>query len=171
MSFKHELYNRGSSEIGSKSERKFMGIAGKRGFLVSKSTKKENKLGVDIWLQKNNIKKGFDVKARKKLSARDKDYNDYWTLVEYRNEYGYDGWLLKNADYIAFEKEFYYLIVDRISLLNLCDRIINKDKEYAKTNKDSKYILYNRKKQELTSLIKTSDILSLNRCEKWLKNP
>ena len=172
MSYKHELDNRGSSEIGTKSERKFMGVASKRGFFAFKSTKHENKiLGIDIWLQKNNIKKGFDVKARKKLSSRDKNYNDDWTLVEYRNEWGYDGWLLKKANYIAFEKELYYLVVDRISLFELCELLIDKEKEYAKRSKDSKYIFYNRKKEELTALIKTSDILKLKRCEKWKKNP
>jgi hypothetical protein len=171
MSYKHELDNRGSSEIGTKSERKFMGVASKRGFNTFKSTKHENKiLGIDVWLEKDKIKKGFDVKARKKLSASDKNCNDEWTLVEYRNEWGYDGWLLKKANYIAFEKETCFLVVDRVSLFDLCESLINKEKEYAKRSKDSKYIFYNRKKQELTALIKTSDILKLKRCEKWNKN-
>ena len=171
MPYQHKYDKRGSAKIGNEAERKFIGIASKRGFHCDLSSEYENKvLGIDIWITKKDKRKGVDVKAQKKESAKDKNPSEEWTWIEYKNEYGYDGWLLKQADYIAFEKKDYFLVVDRISLYELCEKLIDKNKEYAKRAANAKYILYNRRDEELMSQIKTSDILKIKRKSIWEKS-
>lgn len=168
--FKHVYDKRNAASIGSKAERIFVGLAGSKGYTVIPSTVKENKISrIDYFLEKNSQKKGFDVKSRKKVCAYDKDYNDDWTWVEFKNGDGFDGWLYGEADYIAFEKENYFLIVDRISLKNLCERVIDKNKEFVRTCEKAKYRIYQRRDQEEIALIKTSDIKTIKRKSIWKK--
>jgi hypothetical protein len=168
MDYQHEYDKRGCASIGNSAERKFIGASIKRDYKAWKANTYENAvLGIDVWIKKNQIKKSVDVKARKKSSAKDSDFNDDWTWVEYRNADGHPGWLLKKADYLAFEKEKYFIVVDRISLFNLCEKLIDKNKEKALRASEAKYIFYTRRDKELCTQIKTSDILSIKRKAIW----
>lgn len=168
--FVHKYDKRNAASIGSKSERLFIGIASKRGFEVKHSSIAQNKIKkIDFYLTKNKVTKSFDVKARKKLSASHKDYNDDWIWVEFKNADGFQGWLYGDADYIAFEKKDYYLIVDRISLLNFSLKAVDFSKEFARFSEDAKYRLYNRRDAEEIALIKTSDVKKIKRTSVWEK--
>ena len=169
--FVHKYDKRNAASIGSKSERLFIGLASKRGFEVKHSSPQQNKIQkIDFYLTKNDVTKGFDVKARKKLSASHQNYNDDWMWVEFKNADGFKGWLYGEADYIAFEKKDYYLIVDRISLLNFSLKAVDFSKEFARFSEDAKYRLYNRRDSEEIALVKTSDVKKINRTAIWNKN-
>ena len=73
------------------------------------------------------------------------------------------------ADYIAFEKKDYFLVVDRISLKNLCEKLIDRNKEFVKQCYEAKYRIYQRRDSEEISLIKTSDIKKIKRKSIWKK--
>tara|TARA_E500000178_G_scaffold354525_1_gene423808 strand:+ start:87 stop:554 length:468 start_codon:yes stop_codon:yes gene_type:complete len=55
----------------------------------------------------------FDVKARKRLSRIDILFQDKFTWIEGTDIKGNPGWLKGKADYIAFEQENHWLIVNR----------------------------------------------------------
>lgn len=168
--FIHKYDKRNAASIGSKSERLFIGLASRNGFSVKPSSINQNKINkIDFFLTKNETTKSVDVKARKKLSSSNKNYNDDWTWVEFKNADGFKGWLYGDADYIAFEKEDYYLIVDRISLLNFCLKNVDMEKEFARFSEDAKYRLYNRRDSEEICLVKTSDIKKIKRTTIWKK--
>ena len=166
----HKYDKRNAAEIGHKAERLFASAAGKRGYLVRGSTIDENKIKrVDIYLKKGEEIKGVDVKARKKINSSDKKYNDYWTWVEFKTADGFDGWMYGDADYIAFEKEDYFLVVNCESLRNLAESLVDRNKEFVKTPEEAKYRVYQRRGEEQLSLIKTSDIKKLKRIAIWKK--
>jgi len=168
--FVHKYDKRNAASIGNRAERIFVSIAGRRGYKIKPSTNQENKVKrVDFYLEKNSQIKGFDVKSRKKICYYDEDYNDDWTWVEFKNADGFDGWMYGEADYIAFEKLKYFIVVDRISLKNLAEKIIDRDKEFVKDCHNAKYRIYQRRDQEQISLIKNSDIKTIKRKAIWEK--
>jgi hypothetical protein len=168
--FIHKYDKRNAASIGNKAERIFICLAGKRGYQVQPSTTDENRIKrVDYYLKKDSQIKGFDVKSRKKVCAYDREYNDDWTWVEFKTADGYPGWMYGEADYIAFEKKDYFLIVNTISLRNLSESLIDKNKEYVGSCSQAKYRIYQRRGQEEISLIKTSDIKKINRKSIWDK--
>lgn len=70
--------------------------------------------------------KGYDVKAAKRINRHsDIDYNYHW--VELRNVRGDFGWLFGKADFIVFETEFWWVIVDREKLKDWISRNLTKD--------------------------------------------
>lgn len=161
---------RNSASIGNKAERIFTFLAGERGYKVHPSSTNQNKINrIDYFLEKKGISRGVDVKARKKVCAYDEDYNDEWTWVEFKNADGFGGWLYGDAHYIAFEKKDEFLVVDRESLKNLSEKIIDQKKDFVYNCKDAKYRIYQRRGEEQIALIKTSDIKSLKKCVSWKK--
>ena len=168
--FTHKYDKRNAASIGNKAERIFICLAGNRGYRVKPSTIHENKIKrVDYYLEKDSQTKGFDVKSRKKVCAYDKDYNDDWTWVEFKTADGFHGWMYGESDYIAFEKKDYFLVVNTISLRNLAEHLIDRNKEYVGSCKYAKYRIYQRRDNEEISLIKTSDIKKLKRTAIWKK--
>jgi hypothetical protein len=166
----HKYDRRNCAEIGGKAERLFASVAGNLGYKIKASTELENKIKrVDFYLEKDKEIKGVDVKARKKICGSDKNYTDHWTWVEFRTADGYNGWMYGEADYIAFEKKDYFLVVNTQSLKKLAENLIDRSKEFVKSCEEAKYRIYQRRGQEELSLIKTSDIRQLKRISIWKK--
>ena len=67
----------------------------------------------------NNEQYKFDVKTTNRLSYSTPDNLMDSAWVEGTNVNGHKGWVKGNADYIVFEREETWLIVDRKELLNL----------------------------------------------------
>jgi len=55
----------------------------------------------------------FDVKARKRISRLDISFQDDYTWIERTDIKGNPGWLKGKADYICFELQKHWLIVNR----------------------------------------------------------
>ena len=166
----HKYDKRNCAEIGGKAERLFAAVAGGRGYLIRASTDTENRVKrVDFYLEKNKEIKGVDVKARKKICASDKKYNDLWTWVEFKTADGHNGWMYGESDYIAFEKKDHFLVVSTSSLRNLAESLIDRSKEFVKRCDEAKYRIYQRRGREELSLIKTSDLKQLKRIAIWKK--
>jgi len=55
----------------------------------------------------------FDVKARKRISRLDISFQDDYTWIEGTDIKGNPGWLKGKADYICFELQKHWLIVNR----------------------------------------------------------
>jgi len=166
----HKYDRRNAAEIVSKAERIFASVAGNLGYLIRASTTDENRIKrVDFYLEKDNEVKGVDVKARKKICGSDKKPNDYWTWVEFKTAGGFPGWMDGESDYIAFEKEDHFLVVNTESLKKLAESLVDRSKEFVKSCEEAKYRIYQRRGEEELSLIKTSDIRKLKRIAIWKK--
>ena len=99
----------------------------------------------------------IDVKGLKRTARSDKNFNQEEIWVELQNVRGRKGWLRGKADYIAFEHEDYFLIVNRQELLDWCKKKI-KISSFVSNPRQALYRLYQRKnRKDIISIIKTED--------------
>ena len=84
----------------------------------------------------------FDVKSQKKNHRSDNKFSSELTWIEGKNVDGHDGWIKGKADYIAFEKEKIWLIVNREQLYKLT---VEKLFENGNKTGKGKYLIYTRK--------------------------
>ena len=93
----------------------------------------------------------FDVKGLKKKNRGDDKTQDKWAWVEGTNVEGRPGWIKGKADYIVFERDDYWLVVNREELFKFTwDKL--KEAGFPKGKKP--YHVYDRsywmKKDKLT---------------------
>lgn len=84
----------------------------------------------------------FDVKSQKKTNRSDKKFSSELTWIEGKNVDGHDGWIKGKADYIAFEREQIWFVVNREELYKLT---IKKIIENGNKTGKGKYLIYSRK--------------------------
>ena len=72
------------------------------------------------WVQDNGIAVTFDVKSHKK--NKDMLIDTEW--VEQKNINGGDGWLYGKADYIAYEREGFWLVIARKELIMITEEFV-----------------------------------------------
>jgi|TARA_R110002020_G_scaffold112483_2_gene258773 hypothetical protein len=83
----------------------------------------------------------FDVKGIKRFNAYDSTTQDKLAWIESKNPIGRKGWLVGEADYIAFERPLTWLVVNRVELLHLVNDKV-KSLGYKKGKKP--YHIYGR---------------------------
>lgn len=129
---------------------------------VRKATLEEQRNHIDfIVTDANNKEIKYDVKARKKISRQDGLYQDEFIWVEMKNVRGDNGWLYGDADFIAFERENDFLIVDRISLVEVVKLKCNLKIDVS-SPKEALYCHYQRRgRKDSLTLIKGGDILPI----------
>lgn len=99
-----------------------------------------------------------DVKGARKKSRSDNELDFNITWLELKNVRGKDGSLLGKADYIAFEQQGYFLIVERISLLSWVQGKVT-NKKFVEYSRDAKYRYYQRHgRQDVITMVFISDI-------------
>lgn len=136
------------------SEKRFRDMCVSRNWNVSKASKHQDIYEHWDFKVKDSL---IDVKGFKKTSRSDSHFNHEEIWIELQNVRGNKGWLRGKADYIAFEHESHFLIVNRQELLNWCkDKI--KDRTFVSSPKLALYRLYQRKdRKDIISIIKTKD--------------
>ena len=91
-----------------------------RGYTVIPSTRDEDYyLHTDFWVEIDKARWSIDCKAMKSIK-RGMVAQDRYTYVEFKNNAGYEGWLITGADFIVFEKQSGLVIVNRLGLLTFC---------------------------------------------------
>mgnify|MGYP003342329040 CR=1 FL=1 len=137
-----------------KSEQRFHNICVSKNWNISKSS--ENQDIHEHWDFKVRDSL-IDVKGLKRTARSDKNFNQEEIWVELQNVRGRKGWLRGKADYIAFEHEDYFLIVNRQELLDWCKKKI-KISSFVSNPRQALYRLYQRKnRKDIISIIKTED--------------
>lgn len=160
-----------SQKMGESAEDLFEFLATKKTLKVEKASKKQQKSHIDFILTDLKNKKYFvDVKACKKTSRISKKTNENLVWIEFKNVAGYKGWLYGDANFIAFERQSDFVIVSRLALVNLCERIVNRSNKVSFVE-DALYSIYNRKgRKDEISLIKMDDILKNTKFSIWQKS-
>jgi|TARA_R110000851_G_scaffold256487_1_gene408928 hypothetical protein len=83
----------------------------------------------------------FDVKGKKKVNRADANSQDEIAWIEGTNVWGKPGWIKGKADYIVFERNDYWLVVDREELY---DHVVKKVKENGVQKGRGIYKVYQR---------------------------
>jgi hypothetical protein len=101
-----------------------------------------------------------DVKKIKKTNRQDNNENENIHWVEVQNVYWQPWWAKGKADYIAFETEDYFVVVDREKLLDM-----TRLKVQANGNKKGNglYEIYTRERvQDQVIKVKTIDLCAIS---------
>lgn len=143
--WKSELDKRGCDKIDQIATDKFINLSKERGWKVSKSSIYDDIMGHwDYEIKRDGIKYRVDVKGLKRINSHSA-VDDSLILVELKNVNGGRGWLIGEADYIAFEIEEGLLMVKRDKLYQLVRSLIDISIMPVKSTKDKrKHIWYTR---------------------------
>lgn len=164
---------------GKKSEELFKNLCIKLNYdCVKTDTATDMRKHIDFYIIRgDNSIVSVDVKGRKRVDRRDKNgnysnYNNSITWIEYKNTYGGKGWLYGEANIIAFQFSKGFYLVNRESLVEWADKIIEnadwfkypKNKLYKKYNRDKVYPKNKEKPNykpnyELSMMINIDDML------------
>jgi hypothetical protein len=121
--------------------------------------------GICAVISLNSLK--FDVKGLKKTNRSDTQYQDEDAWVEGTTVDGRKGWLKGKADYIVFERNNSWLLVEREELLNFTTSKL-KENNY-KTGK-GKYMIYTRlNRKDKITLVPFKDIKTLSTVKELIK--
>jgi hypothetical protein len=103
----------------------------------------------------------FDVKGLKKVNRWDSKTQDECAWIEGTSNSGHEGWIKGLADYIVFEREAHWLVVNREELFNFTwDKL--REKGFSQGKKV--YHVYDRSKygkKDKTTLVPFKDIETL----------
>jgi hypothetical protein len=110
--------------MGNQAEKRFVQLCHNRKFPLRPATKNENMVHhFDYVVQDANDRFAkIEVKAMK-AARRGMQPSPHIIYVELKNIHGGPGWIYGKADYIAFEQPNGFLLVDRLQLLDLVERI------------------------------------------------
>jgi hypothetical protein len=121
--------------------------------------------GICAVISLNSLK--FDIKGLKKTNRSDTQYQDEDAWVEGTAVDGKKGWLKGKADYIVFERNNNWLLVEREELLNFTTSKL-KENNY-KTGK-GKYMIYTRlNRKDKITLVPFEDIKTLSTVKELIK--
>lgn len=169
---RNKFDNRDSLEIGEKAEKIFAKLAERKGWTVIEASHNENiNEHWDFLIYKPSESYKVDVKAMKRLSRYDSSVQDTWFWVELHGVRHYDpGWLYGGkADLIAVEKGEAFVIVKRVDLIELVERVVDRD-AIVFSAKEAKYKVYNRHgRPDKISMIETKTIETI-KWDEWQKN-
>jgi penicillin-binding protein-related factor A (putative recombinase) len=101
----------------------------------------------------------FDVKGMKKKNRFDNKFQDDIAWIEGTNVWGKPGWIKGKADYICFERNDYWLVVNREELYNF---VVEKVKENGAQQGKGIYKVYQREgRQDKITMVPFEDIEKL----------
>lgn len=113
------------------------------------------------------IKLKFDVKK-----IKNKKQSQEWLWIEFKNSRGKKGWIHGDAHFVAFERQYDFIIVNRKELLEWLNssKKIRYDLPFVNLAKKAKYKIYKRdgKKEEITQ-INAKDLEKLKSYQLWEK--
>lgn len=149
------------AKVGKKAEDSFRELAEKRGYTVQASSMEQQFNHIDFILKKDNKEWKIDIKGAKKISRTNEKPCFKYIWIEKKNCRGQNGWILGSASQIAFELENEFIIVSRKELLELVEKLCDFDKLVTQSKK-ALYCGYRRLgRQDLLSLIKTTDLYQI----------
>lgn len=169
MAYRNQFDYSGENQIsGETAENLFESIAKKKNFSIQKASLRQQYSHIDFILKNKDKTYLIDVKARKKISRHQKDFQDDLVWIEFKNVMGNVGWIYGSADFIAFEREKDFVLVARKNLVILCEKMVKSER--VSNPVDALYKIFSRKtrKDELT-LIKMQDIISSTKTYIWEK--
>ena len=113
---------------------------------------------IDKYVTENGETWSVDIKARKKTSRSNSQAQDDWIWIEFQNVRGNAGWLYGEADRIAFETQDDFIVVDRSSLIDYVEDVVDMGKS-VKYSSQAQYKTYRRAgRNDLLTMVELSEI-------------
>lgn len=161
-----------SLALGRRAEEWFISLARREGWTVTPAPREANMHEHwDFEIVKDNYHRKVEVKALKRQSRSDAALNQDWVWIEFRNVRGEAGWLFGKSNWIAFETERTFLIVDRHDLYQLVRRIVDR-KASVDSAKEAKYKTYTRAgRPDQIAQVQLADIRKIRKLEWEKKTP
>jgi hypothetical protein len=153
--------NKACAIQGDKAENSFKNLLISEGLQVRDADTVEQRNHVDLIANENNQNVRYEIKSRKKISRSDDDYQDSLVWIEIQNVRGDLGWLFGASDYIVFERNKDFVVVDREKLADFVTRTCNLRK-VARNAGEALYARYQRfGRKDCLTLIRNEDIEKL----------
>jgi len=108
----------------------------------------------------------FDVKK-----IKNKKQSQEWLWIEFKNAKGEDGWIHGDAHFVAFERNYDFIVVNRKEMVKMLNSgKIRYDLPFVDLAKKAKYRIYKRsgKPEEITQ-INVKDLKDLKSYQVWKK--
>lgn len=108
----------------------------------------------------------FDVKK-----IKNKKQSQEWLWIEFKNAKGEDGWIHGDAHFVAFERNYDFIVVNRKEMVKMLNGgKIRYDLPFVDLAKKAKYRIYKRsgKPEEITQ-INIKDLKGLESYQLWKK--
>ena len=146
-------------QTGLGAEQLFDQIAESKSLEIKNAKRRENmQKHIDKYVTENGETWSVDIKARKKTSRSNSQAQDDWIWIEFQNVRGNAGWLYGEADRIAFETQDDFIIVDRSSLIDYVEDVVDMGKS-VKYSSQAQYKTYRRAgRNDLLTMVELSEI-------------
>jgi hypothetical protein len=146
-------------QTGLGAEQLFDQIAESKSLEVKNAKRRENmQKHIDKYVTENGETWSVDIKARKKTSRSNSQAQDDWIWIEFQNVRGNAGWLYGEADRIAFETQDDFIVVDRSSLIDYVEDVVDMGKS-VKYSSQAQYKTYRRAgRNDLLTMVELSEI-------------
>lgn len=168
---RNQFDKRDSLEQGERAEKSFTQTATSRGWEVSASPELENiERHWDYLICKGDERFKVEVKSLKREGRGDKDFSCHWVWLEFHSvRQNNRGWLYQGeADLIAFEKTSSFVLVNRLELISLAEKLVDMNSR-VRSSREAKYKLYQRPGRfDLISQIEMSKIEEI-KWDEWKK--
>lgn len=155
---KHD-YSGVCSANGERAESLFETLIEKVGGVAEPSTLKEQFKGIDFHV---DLSGRVDVKSlgRVRAGASLTEVKTVW--LEIKNVQGRKGWVYNEADYIAFERPDEFLVVQRLSICDLIDNLVDHE-DIVLSPAECMYNLYSRVgRKDLLTKVHVDDLRTCN---------
>ena len=146
-------------QTGLGAEQLFDQIAESKSLEIKNAKRRENmQKHIDKYVTDDVGTWSVDIKARKKTSRSNSQAQDDWIWIEFQNVRGNAGWLYGEADRIAFETQDNFIIVDRSSLIDYVENVVDMGKS-VKYSSQAQYRTYRRAGgNDLLTMVELSEI-------------
>ena len=146
-------------QTGLGAEQLFEQIAESKNLETKNAKRRENmQKHIDKYVTENGETWSVDIKARKKTSRSNSQAQDDWIWIEFQNVRGNAGWLYGDADRIAFETQDDFIVVDRNSLIDYVEDVVDMGKS-VKYSSQAQYKTYRRAgRNDLLTMVELSEI-------------
>lgn len=137
-----------SEQIGIKGIEKFTRMCEDRDINYSFASSKQDRIehwDVIITYPNGNSYK-IEVKGLKRVNRNDNNQQSEWICIEIKGITGYPGWIYGKADYIAFETENGFMLINRVKLVDYVENTVDILSEPLLSPRENKklYTLYRR---------------------------
>lgn len=148
----------GDKDRGQKAEAEFVSLAIAKGYTVQESSiEVDRNHHIDFYItSENGVTRSIDIKSIRGVGSNRCKDNHTW--IELQNVVGRKGWIYGSQDLIVFERTMDWLIVDRRSLADWVDSVVDRTVVVDRWG-DPTYTVYAKDTdRSLTTLIRFSDM-------------
>lgn len=160
MAYRNQYdYTGHKAKNGERAEKLFASLVVNVGGTASPSSLQEQFKGIDFHV---DLSGKVDVKSLSRNRKMDETKESPLIWLELKNVQGRKGWVYNEADYIAFERTKEFLVVKRLSLVDLIDNLVDLN-DMVLSPSECMYNVYSRVgRKDLLTKVTVDDVRTCN---------